>query len=223
MSHHRLGQESSPRLLSRGDCLLPQSRPPTMVLQFRRNAGETLLASVLAPCFPAISRCQHWSSVPVWVSGALRSLLGEQRRTEGLFFQQVSQLAMGAQGAEAGSGPWLINGEGLALAALGARDSGGTGEGLPPSRPCHPSDKLRETLSLCLAGRAEMPALITLVSRVVLLGAARLCPAQGCSERLCARASSLGTPALPPCPALGGPTQRVQPTLLSSFCTSASL
>lgn len=47
MSHHRLGQESSPRPLSRGDCLLPQSRPPPWFF----NSGETLVKCCWHPCW----------------------------------------------------------------------------------------------------------------------------------------------------------------------------
>lgn len=56
-----------------------------MLHQHCQNTAKILPASMLAPCFPAISRCQNQPGVPVRVGRALRSLLGEQGRAEGLF------------------------------------------------------------------------------------------------------------------------------------------
>lgn len=132
-----------------GQGLIIATAPATTTLHQRcRNAAETLSASTLAPCFPAISRCQHRAGVLVRVGRVLRSLLGEQGRAEGLFQQCRS---LGEENKEQRQGQ-----RGHRLPPV---HSTGLGRWwcLPPSQPCHPSDKLREpfslSLSVCLSGR----------------------------------------------------------------------
>lgn len=201
------------RRAAQAPCQGPSAPATTTAFQRRQSAAEAVLASTLAPCFPAISRCQHRTGVPVRVSRALRSLLGEQGRAEGLFPEGTSwtgQLPACDRGTRSRSRvrplPYKQHGVGISCLVCKAPgwDSGGTGEGLPPSQPCHPSDTLREPLALRPSGRAELPALITLVSGVVLLGGAGSAPPKG-GRRSFVPGHHPRAPQLSPCPAWGSP------------------
>lgn len=103
---------------------LPQPWP----LPWFSNAGETLPKRCSPPCWLPVSLPSADVSIgPVSLRGSAEPCgrcWGGKEELKG-FFERVAQLAIGEQGAEAGSGPRLINGAGSASAALCAKHRAG--------------------------------------------------------------------------------------------------